>query len=143
MGCGGGIVADSDPHAELEEALGKARPIAAALGARVVVHEPRGTTALEPWPRRPDPAMGLLETIAVREGALVDADAHLARLEASARAVYGIELAPPSIEPAIAAGRVRVKLTHDGEVTVAQLPENPDPAPVVLEPRTLAGGLGR
>ncbi|HZE04958.1 MAG TPA: aminodeoxychorismate synthase component I [Solirubrobacteraceae bacterium] len=36
LGAGGGIVADSDPRTELEEALTKARPIAAAVGARVL-----------------------------------------------------------------------------------------------------------
>jgi para-aminobenzoate synthetase/4-amino-4-deoxychorismate lyase len=35
IGAGGGIVADSDPRRELEEALTKARPIAAAIGSRV------------------------------------------------------------------------------------------------------------
>ncbi len=37
LGAGGGIVADSDPQAELEEALAKARPLAAAIGTRVSV----------------------------------------------------------------------------------------------------------
>jgi para-aminobenzoate synthetase/4-amino-4-deoxychorismate lyase len=37
LGAGGGIVADSDPRRELEEALAKARPIAAAVGAAVEV----------------------------------------------------------------------------------------------------------
>ena len=37
LGAGGGIVADSDPHTELEEALTKARPIAAAVGTTVDV----------------------------------------------------------------------------------------------------------
>ena len=37
LGVGGGIVADSDPEAELEEALVKARPVAAAVGSGVVV----------------------------------------------------------------------------------------------------------
>ncbi|HLH64909.1 MAG TPA: chorismate-binding protein [Solirubrobacteraceae bacterium] len=37
LGAGGGIVADSDPRRELKEALAKARPIAAAVGARVRV----------------------------------------------------------------------------------------------------------
>ena len=41
IGAGGGIVADSDPRAELDEAIAKARPIAAAVGADVVV-SPRG-----------------------------------------------------------------------------------------------------
>ncbi len=35
LGAGGGIVADSDPAAELEEALIKARPVAAAVGTSV------------------------------------------------------------------------------------------------------------
>jgi para-aminobenzoate synthetase/4-amino-4-deoxychorismate lyase len=37
IGAGGGIVADSDPRAELDEAIAKARPIAAAVGADLVV----------------------------------------------------------------------------------------------------------
>ena len=37
LGVGGGIVADSDPAAELEEALVKARPIAAAVGSSIIV----------------------------------------------------------------------------------------------------------
>jgi para-aminobenzoate synthetase/4-amino-4-deoxychorismate lyase len=36
LGVGGGIVADSDPQAELEETLVKARPVAAAIGTTVV-----------------------------------------------------------------------------------------------------------
>jgi para-aminobenzoate synthetase/4-amino-4-deoxychorismate lyase len=39
LGAGGGIVFDSDPHTELEEALAKARPIAAAVGAAVDVEQ--------------------------------------------------------------------------------------------------------
>ena len=35
LGAGGGIVADSEPHQELEEALLKGGPIAAAIGTRV------------------------------------------------------------------------------------------------------------
>jgi para-aminobenzoate synthetase/4-amino-4-deoxychorismate lyase len=37
LGAGGGIVADSDPQLELEEALAKARPIAASVGTSVMV----------------------------------------------------------------------------------------------------------
>jgi len=36
LGVGGGIVADSDPQAELEETLVKARPVAAAIGTTVI-----------------------------------------------------------------------------------------------------------
>jgi para-aminobenzoate synthetase/4-amino-4-deoxychorismate lyase len=42
LGAGGGIVADSDPHRELEEALTKARPIAAAVGTSVIVEREAG-----------------------------------------------------------------------------------------------------
>ena len=35
LGAGGGIVADSDPHAELEECLVKARPLISAIGGAI------------------------------------------------------------------------------------------------------------
>jgi para-aminobenzoate synthetase/4-amino-4-deoxychorismate lyase len=41
LGAGGGIVADSDPEAELEEALAKARPVAHAVGSTVAVQARR------------------------------------------------------------------------------------------------------
>jgi para-aminobenzoate synthetase/4-amino-4-deoxychorismate lyase len=143
LGCGGGIVADSDPQAELREALGKVAPIARALGARVP--EPVAVTPTAPpprWPRRPDPARGLLETIAVRDGRPVDAERHLARLAASARALYAID-APVELPAEAPDGRLRVLLTPDGEVAVESLPEPAAAAEVALEPRSLAGGLGR
>ncbi|MGB9184999.1 MAG: chorismate-binding protein [Solirubrobacteraceae bacterium] len=37
LGAGGGIVADSDPRTELDEALAKARPVAEAIGTTVAV----------------------------------------------------------------------------------------------------------
>jgi para-aminobenzoate synthetase/4-amino-4-deoxychorismate lyase len=40
LGAGGGIVADSDPQREFDEALAKARPIAAAVGSTVEVADP-------------------------------------------------------------------------------------------------------
>ena len=42
IGAGGGIVADSDPRSELDEAIAKARPIAAAVGASVIVSSSGG-----------------------------------------------------------------------------------------------------
>jgi para-aminobenzoate synthetase/4-amino-4-deoxychorismate lyase len=131
MGCGGGIVADSDPRAELEEALTKARPIAKALGARVIAD----------WPRRPDPAEGLLETIAIRDGELIDAHAHLDRLATSARALYDVEIAVEP-RPEIAQGRLRILVSPRGSTRVEQREETPDPSPVILEPRALEHGLG-
>jgi para-aminobenzoate synthetase/4-amino-4-deoxychorismate lyase len=44
LGAGGGIVADSEPRTELEEALTKARPIAAAVGTTVNVERRALTT---------------------------------------------------------------------------------------------------
>jgi para-aminobenzoate synthetase / 4-amino-4-deoxychorismate lyase len=45
LGAGGGIVADSDPRRELEEALTKARPIVAAVGSSVSVESATGVYA--------------------------------------------------------------------------------------------------
>ena len=87
MGAGGGIVADSVAESELEECFVKARPVIAAAGARLI-EEPR-VTRVAPVPAlaggadRPDPALGVFETILVRGGAPVDLRAHLARLERS------------------------------------------------------------
>ena len=53
IGAGGGIVADSDPRAELDEAIAKARPIAAAVGSSVRVGEPPPTT----WRAGPRPTV--------------------------------------------------------------------------------------
>jgi para-aminobenzoate synthetase/4-amino-4-deoxychorismate lyase len=39
LGAGGGIVADSDPRRELDEAIAKARPVAAAVGTTVAVDD--------------------------------------------------------------------------------------------------------
>ena len=144
LGCGGGIVADSDPEAELGEALAKAAPIARALGSGVRVARAAGrAAAVQPWPRRPDPGAGLLETIAVRGGAPVDAAAHLARLGASARELYGIEPAMPELRGGARDGYLRVLLRPDGASTVEAHEGAVEPLGVALEPRALAGGLGR
>lgn len=107
IGAGGGIVADSDPDAEVAEALGKARPLVAALGAELRPGPPSGRLpqhrALAGGRRRPDPALGLIETLAVRDGQPLELDEHLARLAASAAEVYGAAL------PADLAARVRAR----------------------------------
>ena len=57
LGAGGGIVADSDPQAELEECLVKARPLIAAIGG----HPPppsRGSDPVEAWWRDRTPCAG-------------------------------------------------------------------------------------
>jgi para-aminobenzoate synthetase/4-amino-4-deoxychorismate lyase len=153
MGAGGGIVADSVAENELEECFVKARPVIAAAGARLV-EEPRVTRvapvlALAGESDRPDPALGVFETILVRGGVPVDLRAHLARLERSVDALYGAALPEdlPSRVRAAAAGAPlqRLRIAFDGdeaEVEAEPLAAEPEPDPVVLAPALLPGGLG-
>ena len=140
MGAGGGIVADSVAEKELEECFVKARPVIAAAGARLI-EEPR-TSRVAPVPAlvggadRPDPALGVFETILVRGGMPVDLRAHLARLERSVDALYGTEL-PEDLDAeilAVAAAsplqRVRVVATRTGvDVQAERLDEGARPRP--------------
>ena len=153
MGAGGGIVADSVAESELEECFVKARPVIAAAGARLI-EEPRATRvapvpALAGGADRPDPALGVFETILVRGGTPVDLRAHLARLARSVDALYGTRL-PDDLETRVLAAaaaaplqRLRIVTTPTctevhGEALPAELP----PDPVVLAPAVLPGGLG-
>ncbi|HET8822841.1 MAG TPA: aminodeoxychorismate synthase component I [Thermoleophilaceae bacterium] len=153
MGAGGGIVADSIAESELEECFVKARPVVAAAGARIE-EEPR-VNRVAPVPAlageadRPDPALGVFETILVRGGVAVDARAHLARLERSVNALYGAEL-PADLRERVAAAaaaaplqRLRVLATaHGCTVTAEPLETEPAPDPVTVAPAVLPGGLG-
>jgi para-aminobenzoate synthetase/4-amino-4-deoxychorismate lyase len=153
MGAGGGIVADSVAEQELEECFVKARPVIAAAGARLV-EEPRATRiapvpALAGEADRPDPALGVFETILVRGGVPIDLRAHLARLERSVEALYGTGL-PADLDARIIGvasssplQRMRVVATAGGaEVEAEPLDAEPAPDPVVLAPAVLPGGLG-
>jgi para-aminobenzoate synthetase / 4-amino-4-deoxychorismate lyase len=74
-----------------------------------------------PSPAAPDPARGLFETLLVADGRAVRAAAHLDRLEASAREVFGQALPadlPAAIDAAAAPldlGRMRIDLLPDGD----------------------------
>ena len=154
MGVGGGIVADSVADAELEECFVKARPVIAAAGARLI-EDPR-VSRIAPVPalggdaERPDPALGVFETILVRGGAPVELRAHLMRLERSVRTVYGGELPedlPTRVIAAAAASpiqRVRIVYAGGDDVAVEAEPLAAEPAPdaVVLAPAVLPGGIG-
>jgi para-aminobenzoate synthetase/4-amino-4-deoxychorismate lyase len=156
LGAGGGIVADSDPRLELEEALAKARPIAAAIGSAVSVGAPAVPRSRR---RRPDPALGVFETMLVRADGRVQAlERHLRRLAAAVSELYGADL-PVGLAADLAAraaeaaastrtdrrlrvravpGRTGVAVEVDLEPLVL-----PDPGvPVSLEPLPLPGGLG-
>ena len=215
LGAGGGIVADSDPAAELEECHVKARPLIAAIGGSLASSAPPFAPSAPPFAqsapplaqsappsaqsapplaqsappfaqappataqsappfappvppalrhprRRPDPARGIFETLLVRDGAAVALDAHLARLAASARTLYGLAL-PDGLAQEVARAaatatatatgtptptatptthRLRVTLTPDGATTVATAPIAPRELPIVLVPFALPGGLG-
>jgi para-aminobenzoate synthetase/4-amino-4-deoxychorismate lyase len=152
---GGGVVADSDPAAEAAEALAKARPLLAAIGAELVEeHAPAGPAiplpprlAAHPVPR-PDPRGGVFETILVDGGVAVAVEEHLARLEAAATEVYGIAL-PAAVgalvrHTALEQGgpcRLRVLLDPDGQVGL-QVAPLPDDQRLRLVPMVVPGGLG-
>ncbi len=97
LGAGGGIVAASDPAAEFAECLVKARPLIAAIGGGfggAGRSEPAASAraaAVTLWPR---PAAGIVTALRVCQGEPDGLAAHLARLAASARALYGKELPP-------------------------------------------------
>ena len=136
LGVGGGIVADSDPDAELDEALTKARPVLDALRARTpdpTVWRPRRLPPLLGIPR-PDPQLGLLETMLAVDGEIPLLAAHLARLgddrDRDALIRAAAEAGP---------GHHRVRLVG-GRVEVS--PAVPRPRPPRLDPVLVPGGLG-
>jgi para-aminobenzoate synthetase / 4-amino-4-deoxychorismate lyase len=159
LGAGGGIVADSDPEAELEECLLKARPVAEAAGGRLASKAPsrpsapalrRPPFALTGGASRPDPGSGIFTTMLVRDGAVVDLGAHLERLRSSVRELYGRGLQDdlPSRATAAARGHARARLRvvvagGPPEIELDPLPDVPAAAePISLAPAVLPGGLG-
>jgi para-aminobenzoate synthetase/4-amino-4-deoxychorismate lyase len=130
MGVGGGVVADSEPEAELAECYAKANPVLTAIGARPLDHErpvawqPTAgrRLPLDPVAARPDPMRGVFTTVLVRDGVPVLAREHAARLQQSAAAVLGRELDPDALlgrlgdaAATAAAGRSRLRLTVTGD----------------------------
>ena len=121
---------------------------------------------------RPDPARGIFETLLVADGRPVEIDAHLARLAASARELFGppamarvagparaladaraAELAPPAGARVPGLNRLRLTLAPDerGALDLEAVTADVDSATVfppadpgaALAPVTVAGGLGR
>jgi para-aminobenzoate synthetase / 4-amino-4-deoxychorismate lyase len=108
---------------------------------------------------KPDPAQGIFETMLVVRGAAVAPAAHLARLETSLEAVYGIGL-PAQARQVVAEraeslelGRMRLTVTppRSGGLSAPGLkvdageldrwPHFPE-QPVSLRPHQISGGLG-
>ena len=169
LGAGGGIVADSDPAAEYAECLIKATPLLTALGATL----DHADTTITPAPRshpaasqhspagisgqddrsalRPHPAVGIFSSLTVTGGATRGLDAHLARLAASVRALYGKDL-PASLRDDLAhclaggpTGRLRISVRPVGgplQATVEVVPLSAQPTAVTLRPAAVPGGIG-
>ncbi len=104
-------------------------------------------------PQRPDPSLGVFETLLVRDGRVQAPEAHVERLARSVRELYqlglGADLAASIVErarPLTGGHRLRVDAIPDGgelrvEFQIASVQPG-DPAPVVLTPVEVSGGLG-
>ena len=159
LGAGGAIVADSEPEQELAEAFDKAAGPIAAIGGELLraFDVPAGPSTRLPrrallHGNRPDPALGVFETVLVLDGFPVALEQHLERLAASVEQLYGAALPPTVIAGATAAAaqtrersRLRVIADPAGAVRITVSPAGPPDAlryPARLEPFTLPGGLG-
>lgn len=159
LGVGGGIVADSTPESEYAECLVKARPLIEAIGGRLDL---TAAVSVEPEARNRrieeragdiDISQGVFETLLVQDGHAVDADRHLARLDASVRAVYGTTI-PAGLDGVV--GRRACELPGRHRMRIAAVPRADNTTAVTIEtavfdggaqawtliPRTIAEGLG-
>ena len=121
LGVGGGVVADSDPQGEATELATKALPLLDAIGAPpaafIDAHShPVPMRRLGPFPvPRPDSRQGLFEALLVEDGRPVRLQAHIDRLDASVRELYGMQL-PDSLAERVEAtaagteGRMRMRI---------------------------------
>jgi para-aminobenzoate synthetase / 4-amino-4-deoxychorismate lyase len=91
-------------------------------------------------PIRPDPSLGVFETLLVDEGGAVNKEAHLARLARSVAALYGESL--PQINLPRSPGAVRISYFPGRPVAVQWRPLTRRPVPVVVTPHVVPGGLG-
>ncbi len=154
LGAGGGIVADSVPEREVDEALSKARGVCDAAGIEIA-GEGTGDGGPPPAARRPpgqvnrlprpDPARGVIETVLVRAGEPAGLNDHLARLRASLDALRipspaGLEREITRAAAALGDGGLRAHVAP-GVLEIATRPLPPAGA-TVLEPVVLPGGLG-
>jgi para-aminobenzoate synthetase/4-amino-4-deoxychorismate lyase len=102
----------------------------------------------------PDRALGVFETLLVRDGQAQALSAHLRRLAVSVSELYGLEL-PPDLPSAIhrrierleGDHRLRVDAVPDGAVVRVQLrcsrlEATPTLAPLICRPVPIPGGLG-
>lgn len=166
LGVGGGIVADSTPDGEFEELLVKARPLIRAIGGTLVDSagpisgappaaapgERVRTTLPSMTPEGVDASRGVFTTLLVLDGEPVDLEAHIARLDASVRSVYGTTVRA-GLEEAVRRkseglpGHHRLRIDaapvgSDIDVTLSAGSLAPPARTWHLIPRTIPGGLG-
>ena len=160
LGSGGGIVAASRPADEYRECLVKASPLIAALGGRIAAGATGAAAASRRSPSvqlRPRPAAGIFTSLRVSDGRTEHLADHLARLDGSARRLFGKGL-PPSLRAELAdclgrrpSGRLRITVKPFGgplRATVEVVPvdgrppADRRPAAVELSPAVIPGGLG-
>ncbi len=159
LGVGGGIVADSTPEGEYAECLVKARPLIEAIGGLLELtaespdlDEPRLPGVPEPAPTV-DESMGIYDTLLVEDGHVADLEAHLARLDASVRAIYGDTIRAGLDEAVLRRaaslrGRQRMRIDAvpgaDGvAVSMTSRVIDDDADAWTLTPRTIEGGFGQ
>lgn len=159
LGVGGGVVADSTPEGEYAECLVKARPLIEAIGGRLdlvaeVSSAPQTKASAEP-PRvaRVDESLGIFDTMLVVDGVVDELDAHLARLDASVRAVYGSTIRAGLDEAVLrraatlaGAHRLRVDAVPAGAdvgVSMTSAPLDGSHDRWTLTPRIVSRGLGQ
>jgi para-aminobenzoate synthetase/4-amino-4-deoxychorismate lyase len=145
LGAGGGITWGSDPDAEYRECLTKARPLVEAAGGMIEEDDPAGSPPPAPPSRRPrpDPVLGVFETVLAVDGRPVLLEEHLERLRASVSELYGLTLPAVEIDaPPAGAWRIRIDFVPGAGLSVESTPAQSPTAP--LEPRllTIPGGLG-
>lgn len=98
---------------------------------------------------RPDPALGVFESLLVVDGEAPRLDAHLARLAGSLTVHYGRPL-PPDLEARARAlartargpARLRIDVLPGADAELSLAPARQRELPIVLHPYTLPGGLG-
>ena len=127
----------------------RSRPAATAAPAAATA-APAAATA-DRAELRPRPAAGIFTSLAVTAGVTRGLDAHLARLAASAGALYGKDL-PGSLRADLArclaarpTGRLRISVRPVGgplRATVEVVPRTAPPSAVTLRPMAVPGGIG-